>query len=42
MVFTVCLRLVEADRKVIVMQIISHFNSGVQKSISEYATCQIS
>ena len=33
-------RLVKADRKVTVTQITTHYNSGMQKSISEYTTCQ--
>ena len=35
-------RLVEADRKVTVMQITTHYNSGMQKCISEHTTCQTS
>ena len=31
-------RLVEADRKVTVTQITMHYNSGMQKSISEHTT----
>ena len=31
-------RLVKADRKVTVMQITTHYNSGMQKSISEHTT----
>ena len=33
-------RLVEAERMVTVMQITTHYNSGMQKSISEHTTCQ--
>ena len=35
-------RLVEADRKVTVMQITMHYNSGMQKSNSEHTMCQTS
>ena len=35
-------RLVEADRKVAVMQISTHYNSGMQKSIPEHTTHQTS
>ena len=35
-------RLVKADRKVRVMQISKHYNSGMQKSISEHTTHQAS
>ena len=35
-------RLVKADRKVTVTQISTHYNSGMQKSISEHTTCQTS
>ena len=34
--------LVKADRKVTVTQITTHYNSGMQKSISEHTTRQIS
>ena len=33
-------RLVEADRKVRVTQITTHYNSGMEKSISEQTICQ--
>ena len=33
-------RLVKADRKVTVTQISTHYNSGMQESISEQTTCQ--
>ena len=33
-------RLVEADRKVTVMQITMNYNSGMQKSITEHTTYQ--
>ena len=33
-------RLVKADRKVIVTQISTHYNSGMQKIISSLTTCQ--
>ena len=35
-------RLVKADRKVTVMQITTHYNSGIQKSISEHPMHQTS
>ena len=35
-------RVVEADRKVTVTQISAHYNSGMQKSISEHTMCQAS
>ena len=31
---------VKADRQVTVMQITTHYNSGMQKSVSEHTTCQ--
>ena len=33
-------RLVKADRKLTIMQITTHYSSNMQKSISEYTTCQ--
>ena len=33
-------RLVKADRKVTVTHITTHYNSGMQKSISEHTMCQ--
>ena len=35
-------RLVNADRKVTAIQITTHYNSGMKKSISEHTTCQTS
>ena len=35
-------RLVDADRKVTVTEITTHYNSGMQKSIFEHRTCQSS
>ena len=34
-------RLVKADREVTVMQVTSHYNSGMQKSITEHVTTRL-